>query len=204
VTLYSEDYFTANYSMECNVVRLIHIYRTVCSSEPSRIPISGHRLTRRLRNIIVHCFPLAWHEITMGPPLLASGSASSDLFEPEDPDFILALGNAILPGDVPQPEPTSEESNAHPPPYSQPQLKRPRSPSPPLSHSVLPPLRKDNEQEEVDQATYGASRFGEYGEYMRRKRAKLQIQNTELSGPDEVLKAKSGIFQGLEIYVCPM
>ncbi|KAI0263775.1 hypothetical protein BC834DRAFT_971141 [Gloeopeniophorella convolvens] len=28
--------------------------------------------------------------------------------------------------------------------------------------------------------TYGASRFGEFGEYMRRKRAKLQIQNADM------------------------
>jgi hypothetical protein len=35
---------------------------------------------------------------------------------------------------------------------------------------------------EVDEAVYGASRFGYFGEYMRRKRAKLQIQNTDIVG----------------------
>lgn len=142
----------------------------------------------------------------MGAPLVASGSASSDLFESQDSDFILALASAVLPGDVPQPlaETPSEGNEAHTPPCGQPHLKRPRSPSPPPSHSVLPPLGRDDDLEEVDQATYGASRFGEYGEYMRRKRAKLQIQNTELSGPDEVPEEKSRIFQALQIYVCRM
>jgi DNA repair protein REV1 len=167
-----------------------------------RAPISAHG-SESLHSCLDICsFPFACHEITMGTPLVASGSASSELFEPQDPDFILALGSAVLPGDVPQPEPTCEDNNT--PPCGQPQLKRRRSPSPPNSHSVLPPLGRDDELEEIDQATYGASRFGEYGEYMRRKRAKLQIQNTELSGPEQVPKEKSGIFQGLEIYVCRM
>ena len=42
---------------------------------------------------------------------------------------------------------------------------------------------------------YGASRFGEHEEYMRRKRAKLQIQNSQLEDDS------SAIFQGLAIYV---
>ncbi|KAI6123959.1 hypothetical protein EDD16DRAFT_1517653, partial [Pisolithus croceorrhizus] len=45
---------------------------------------------------------------------------------------------------------------------------------------------------------YGASHFGEWGEYMQRKRAKLQIQNTSLEGTSD---AKSDVFRGLSIYV---
>ena len=47
--------------------------------------------------------------------------------------------------------------------------------------------------------TYGASRFGGFGEYMTRKRAKLQIQNAEMTNEDEGV---SKIFSGLQIYVC--
>ncbi|KAL4075336.1 hypothetical protein V8B97DRAFT_1867717 [Scleroderma yunnanense] len=51
---------------------------------------------------------------------------------------------------------------------------------------------------EDDTETYGASRFGHWGEYMRRKRAKLQIQNSSSEGTTE---GKSVIFRGLSIYI---
>jgi DNA repair protein REV1 len=53
---------------------------------------------------------------------------------------------------------------------------------------------------EADTEIYGASRFGQFGEYMRRKRAKLQIQNANLEGSVEVGN-KSTIFYDLAIYV---
>jgi hypothetical protein len=53
----------------------------------------------------------------------------------------------------------------------------------------------------LDPDTYGASRFGEFGEYMRRKRAKLQIQNAEMGGTPEVVASKSRLFNGLSIHV---
>lgn len=46
---------------------------------------------------------------------------------------------------------------------------------------------------ETDEAIYGASRFGHFGEYMSRKRAKLQIQNAS--------ERKSDIFKGISVYV---
>ncbi|KAF9234509.1 hypothetical protein BU15DRAFT_89977 [Melanogaster broomeanus] len=46
---------------------------------------------------------------------------------------------------------------------------------------------------------YGASRFGDFGEYMRRKRAKLQIQNADLETDSN--EEKSNIFKGLSVYV---
>lgn len=48
--------------------------------------------------------------------------------------------------------------------------------------------------------TYGASRFGDFGEYMHRKRQKLQIQNSAMddSGPNS---QSFNLFQGLQIYV---
>src|SRR5712672_1604634 len=53
----------------------------------------------------------------------------------------------------------------------------------------------------LDPDTYGASRFGEFGEYMRRKRAKLQIQNAEMGGTPGVVASKSRLFNGLSIHV---
>lgn len=54
----------------------------------------------------------------------------------------------------------------------------------------------------LDSDTYGASRFGGFGEYMRRKRAKLQIQNAEMGGSTPmVIAPTSKIFSGLSIYV---
>lgn len=47
-----------------------------------------------------------------------------------------------------------------------------------------------------DDEVYGVSHFGQFGEYMRRKRAKLQIQNAVLAQTED-----SGIFRGLSVYV---
>ncbi|KIL68526.1 hypothetical protein M378DRAFT_184959 [Amanita muscaria Koide BX008] len=44
---------------------------------------------------------------------------------------------------------------------------------------------------------YGASHFGQFGEYMRRKRAKLQIQNATLTQPGE----DTVLFRGLSIHI---
>jgi DNA repair protein REV1 len=126
-------------------------------------------------------------------PQVPSSNPSSDLFGSDDTDFLEALSNVVLPGDV------------QPSEYS---LKRPRSPQPELTAQsrVLPPLSKadhDNPGPQLDQDIYGPSRFGQYGEYMRRKRAKLQIQNTHLEqdGVDEDTGSSSQIFRGLAIYV---
>jgi DNA repair protein REV1 len=87
----------------------------------------------------------------------------------------------------------TEESSQElePPPATQPSLKRQR-------------LEAFEERERLvnnahDNDIYGASRFGDYGEYMRRKRAKLQIQNAALRDIDDV--HGGGIFRGLSIYV---
>ena len=131
----------------------------------------------------------------------ASQSNSSDYFEDEDSEFLEALGAAVLPGDLPnEPDPEEEESQelALPPP-SQPSLKRQ------YSHTSLYEDKNDSELNVIENDTYGASRFGGFGDYMRRKRAKLQIQNAELEQPnatDDV--AKSEIFKGIAIYVSPL
>jgi hypothetical protein len=124
---------------------------------------------------------------------LASGSQSSDYFEDEDPAFIDALEAAVLPGDVandrtdfPAPENNreSDSDDPEPPPPGQPQpsLKRRRHEGP----------------DPVDETIYGAAEFGDFGQYMKRKRAKLQIQNSEIN----TAAAATQIFKGVTVYVC--
>ena len=134
-------------------------------------------------------------------PLTPSGSNSSDYFEPEDPEFIQALQDAVLPGDV-----NAAESNVTGTPESRTTLKRSRSPSEEAdisntSFHRVPAGERGETGDEND--TYGRSHFGAWGEYMRRKRAKLQIQNSaQLEGEDDL--ERSRIFEGVSIYVCMM
>ncbi|KAK7033220.1 DNA repair protein [Favolaschia claudopus] len=116
---------------------------------------------------------------------LASGSQSSDYYEDDDPAFIDALDAAVLPGDIiPASVPNNDESedDPSPPPPAQPQpsLKR----------------RLHDASEPVDEGVYGAAEFDNFGQYMNRKRAKLQIQNSEIT-----TTAETQIFQGIAIYV---
>lgn len=135
-------------------------------------------------------------------PVIASGSASSDYFEPEDPEFNQALQDAVLPGDVRTTDSNVTVVAETPEPRAT--LKRPRSPSeeadiPTTSFHQVPAGKSREAGDEDD--TYGRSHFGAFGEYMRRKRAKLQIQNSaQLEGEDE--SEKSRIFEGVAIYVC--
>lgn len=149
-------------------------------------------------------------------PLLTQGSShSSDYFD-DDPDFVKALSEF----DIPVPESTEDEEpplaqrpkplDDEPPPPTQPSRKRARSPLHDFDdeagtsyHNTLKAVDAFDEGEGyLDPNTYGASRFGEFGEYMSRKRAKLQIQNTEIDDEedDESLRS-SRIFQGLQLYV---
>lgn len=155
-----------------------------------------------------------------------SSSNSSDLFGPDDTFFLEALQNSVLPGDVNAPQgsidqrisqPQDQRSNGHSssvdsgdvsveaPPCAQPGLKRQRSPESendgPSQAFTLPRLADVGDSSYLDEHTYGASRFGEMGEYMRRKRAKLQIQNTEMDDGDQEDSRKSQLFKGLAIYV---
>jgi DNA repair protein REV1 len=132
----------------------------------------------------------------MAKPLQSSASAdSSDFWGSDDPAFLEALGKAVLPGDVnpviPVPQPDTETQSR----------KRPRDESDEIqvettSYSALTNTPGGTEDPEI----YGASRFGHFGEYMHRKRAKLQIQNANLEASQDVGR-KSKIFSGLSIYV---
>ena len=128
----------------------------------------------------------------MTDPTAGASQNSSDYFEDESSQFLEALQAAVLPGDIvsksednaseaPNKDEDSDESeDIEPPPCTQPSLKR-----------------RLFETEDDRNDIYGAAHFGEFGEYMRRKRAKLQIQNEGLKAPD----GQSEIFKGLSIYV---
>lgn len=134
-----------------------------------------------------------------------ASQSSSDYFGEEDSQFLEALQNMVLPGDKPphtQTQPSNEpiliedntEDEESPPPPAQPGLKR--------RHSKIEPEPEEVVQPALGEDIYGASHFGQFGEYMRRKRAKLQIQNQTLEADIHTNEAMGGgIFEGVAIYV---
>ncbi|KAG6845851.1 hypothetical protein H0H87_002542 [Tephrocybe sp. NHM501043] len=125
---------------------------------------------------------------------VSSQTNSSDYFEEDDSAFLKVLATTILPGDVSMEVDESscspdDSQELEPPPASQPSLKRAR----------LEAYEEREKQIQIaDDDTYGPAHFGDFGEYMRRKRAKLQIQNTDI----ETANAEgAGIFKGLAIYI---
>ncbi|TFK84014.1 DNA repair protein [Polyporus arcularius HHB13444] len=148
------------------------------------------------------------------PPSTQESSHSSDYFD-DDPDFLKALNEVHIPNAT---ETVKKLSLEEPPLAQRPKLledepprtqKRRRSPSDDDFedngmdyHSVLKNVDANNDDESLNSHTYGAAHFGDFGEYMARKRAKLQIQNGEIEdeeGNEEV--PRSRIFQGLQIYI---
>ncbi|KAG1868894.1 hypothetical protein C8R48DRAFT_747200 [Suillus tomentosus] len=123
-------------------------------------------------------------------PLQSSASTdSSDLFGPDDPEFLEALRNAVLPGDqitAPSADTESLSRKRHRDESDEQQVET-------TSHGTLTHRLRDTED---DPEIYGASRFGHYGEYMHRKRAKLQIQNADIG-----VGTTTKIFSGLSIYI---
>ncbi|KAJ7030391.1 hypothetical protein C8F04DRAFT_1222377 [Mycena alexandri] len=111
---------------------------------------------------------------------------SSDYFDDEDPAFLNALDATVLPGDLPSAKSKSnsesDSEDLEPPPPGQPSLKR--------------RLYAANGPDPVDEGVYGPSEFGGFGQYMKRKRAKLQIQNSEIK-----TAADTQIFRGISVYV---
>ncbi|KAF8884479.1 hypothetical protein BD779DRAFT_1536645 [Infundibulicybe gibba] len=127
-------------------------------------------------------------------PILSAGSNSSDYFNEEDLTFLQGLQDVVLPGDVPEPQPQAENSDQEEeylemPPLAQRPPKRTYEDSEPDVNNI----QDDND-------TYGASHFGGFGQYMKRKRAKLQIQNAEIDTTGHGA-TKSKLFSGVAIYV---
>jgi DNA repair protein REV1 len=112
--------------------------------------------------------------MSQDPP---AGSASSDLFD-NDPAFLKALEELELP-ELEPPTGADQTQNRQP-------LKRVHS--------------QDGNNAYMDTDAYGAASFGGFGEYMSRKRAKLQVQNAVLDDSDPTAPALQ-IFRGLAIYV---
>ena len=156
----------------------------------------------------------------MVKPLAQDTSTSSDYFD-NDPDFLRALGEfdlpggssplqAARPGDAVQvtSSPTREPER---PPSTQSRLKRPRPDDGDdeeeglARHRGLTSIDGDPKKAVyLASNVYGAAHFGDFGEYMSRKRAKLQIQNAEMdeeAGDVREVVPKSRIFKGLQIYV---
>lgn len=114
-----------------------------------------------------------------------TSSQDYDSFELNDPELLQVLADA-------------ESSHT---------LKRARSESPEpmeLDEKRPPTHPYAGGQAYLDSETYGASRFGGIGDFMRRKRAKLQIQNAQISQSKENAgeeEERSKLFKGLAIYV---
>ncbi|KAI0034990.1 hypothetical protein K488DRAFT_44193 [Vararia minispora EC-137] len=133
-----------------------------------------------------------------------AADSSLDYFGSDDSAFLDALRNVGLPDDNalppdPLPVPDDPETSIEAPPCAQPSKRR-RYTSPnahgdhraeadrPIGHL---------DEAELDEAVYGAAHFGDFGEYMRRKRAKLQNQDRQIGEGGE----GGGIFKGLAIHI---
>lgn len=119
-----------------------------------------------------------------------SASQERELWGSDDPEYLEALANYSF-----SPENGPSTGGA----------KRKRSPSPELESDINPTLftgprpPKEVVSSKNENYVYGAASFGGFGEYMFRKRAKLQIQNDHLADEEEQAK-KPSIFKGIAIY----
>ncbi len=127
-------------------------------------------------------------------------ASSPSLFD-SDPDYLDAL--AVLPIDATSPSSIKsdglEEGDSKPG-----LLYLNNSTSSTLKRALHLVDSQDNGQtsianDEVDPDIYGPSKFGGFGEYMARKRRKLQIQNAEMLNSSQGLKPQ--VFKGIGIYV---
>ena len=138
------------------------------------------------------------HVSLMMPESSENSQNTSDYFGEDDTNFLKALQSMTLPGDKPQNEHTqlTNHPNAIEDDYNEETHFLP-------AQSGLKRRFCDAElEQERDDAIYGASHFGQFGEYIKRKRAKLQIQNHELQNQTNANERKQpGLFQGIAIHV---
>lgn len=126
-------------------------------------------------------------------------SSDHDLWGSDDPEYIDALLNVSLS--------QSQAASQH--------IKRKRSPTqdgcdiadsnPDVTPSLIPNRNTtyaDSSNHKSEKYIYGAAKFAGFGEYMFRKRAKLQIQNQQLTEGETAADKPRGIFHGVAIYVC--
>lgn len=122
-------------------------------------------------------------------------SSTSQELEPPPPSQPIKIKDE---GDL---EDSATSQELEPPPPAQP-LKRKRSLTPLQDADDI--SLNDTVPVGAEDDTYGAATFGGFGKYMRRKRAKLQIQNAQIFMGDkheETEGVTSQIFKGLAIYV---
>jgi DNA repair protein REV1 len=128
---------------------------------------------------------------------LASMAASAS-FDPsllEDPEIEELFENDILPF-----EQLDDVSNGGTSPKQGSSHKRKRSQSQNSENLIDLSEYTDTTKQNASEGNgdiYGVSRFGNWGEYMRRKRAKLQIQNASLDSNER----RSNIFKDISVYV---
>ncbi|KAG5641801.1 hypothetical protein DXG03_004167 [Asterophora parasitica] len=136
---------------------------------------------------------------------VSSQTNSSDYYEEDDSAFLEALTTTVLPGDVIQEDVQDdvemlgsyESQELEPPPPTQPSLKRTRL----EAYAERSNLRNSAQVNKDDEDyIYGEAHFGDFGEYMHRKRAKLQIQNAD-EGAGGSDGSGSKIFSSLAIYI---
>lgn len=146
--------------------------------------------------------------------LAGTSQGSSDYYyEEEDSQFLEALNSTVLPGDLPPNDvPKGSGLNMDSPmdeDDEEIELPQPAQSSLKRRHSSVVPDSEDEDERKVQEMpkddTYDAYKFGGFGDYMRRKRAKLQIQNAQMVSVGESAKQTTGgLFQGLAVYVsCP-
>ncbi|KAL0578346.1 deoxycytidyl transferase [Marasmius crinis-equi] len=142
-------------------------------------------------------------------PLAPSASNDSDYFGSEDSEFLEALKNAKLPGDLSQNSQKSDQNEVDDQPplppctqpryYDEPELPPPSQPRLLSSSNRLEASLKRSHNQLQEDNIYGEAHFGGFGEYARRKRAKLQIQNT--GNVEEELSKEPQIFKGIAVFI---
>jgi DNA repair protein REV1 len=128
---------------------------------------------------------------------VAKSSQSTNLFEDDRDDFEEALMQIDFEPRSHQNDQTDSKAPGAPPTPSLPQKRKhsevelePPEDEIDIDHTALASIRRKDDKNDI----YGAITFGDWGEYMSRKRAKLQVQNKDL-------ELESKIFKGIEIYV---
>ncbi|KAG8966336.1 deoxycytidyl transferase [Tulasnella sp. 419] len=123
--------------------------------------------------------------------------SSEDYWANEDPEFLNALVSSV----ITPPEILSSQKRKRSP--SQLDEKVPADPTQPAEHVVdLRDYSKAKKPDYSDETyIYGASAYGGWDDYMRRKRAKLQIQNKQLAVEQGEASSSPKIFKKVAIYV---
>ena len=126
-------------------------------------------------------------------------AGSSPSWFDDDPDYLDALANLPIDATSPSLAQSGDLGEG---------TSKPLAPDSPTSRTLKRAFPHNDSEDsrqmsvgndEVDPDIYGPSKFGGFGEYMARKRRKLQIQNAEILNGSQGLKPQ--VFKGIGIYV---